>query len=114
MIRHTFFALTIVFATSAAFAHEKATATTPAEGATVAEAPMLHIAFGGPMRVTFAELTMGGAVVAISRPAGMKVVEALEATPDAVLEPGNYRLEWRGLAADGHPMQGELSFTVAE
>lgn len=114
MIRSTLLALAIALTASAASSHQKTTGTTPAQGATVAEAPMLHIVFGGPMRVTFAELTLDGDTVSITRPAGMDMVEALDATPDAALVPGDYRLEWRGLAEDGHPMQGELSFTVAE
>ncbi|MFO6463434.1 copper resistance protein CopC [uncultured Jannaschia sp.] len=101
-------------AATGATAHEKTAATTPQVGATVAEVPMLHVVFGGPMRVTFAELTRADVPVAITRKAGMEPVTELHATPDAALAPGAYRFEWRGLAEDGHPMQGELLFTVAE
>lgn len=114
MIRSTLFALSLIAAAVPAIAHEKTASTTPEAGATVTEVPMLHIVFGGPMRITFAELTRDSASVDITRTAGTDVVEALHATPDEVLVPGNYRLDWRGLAEDGHPMQGELAFTVAE
>ncbi|CTQ48546.1 copper resistance CopC family protein [Jannaschia donghaensis] len=113
MIRSLFLVLTLIAAATTGQAHQKTEATTPPAGATVAEVPMLQVVFGGPMRVTFAELSRDGAAVGITRVAGMDPVEALHATPDAPLEPGAYRFEWRGLSDDGHPMQGDLLFTVA-
>lgn len=114
MIRTAILALPLVLLTGVAAAHTKAEGTTPADGTTVAEAPMLHIAFDAPMRVISAALTRDGAEVAIERETGMEPVEAFHAVPAAPLAPGTYRLDWRGMAGDGHPMQGGFGFTVSE
>ena len=114
MIRTTILALPLALLATAAMPHTKTKGTTPADGATVAEVDMLHIAFDAPMRVISAALTRGGTEVAIERGTGMEPVEAFHAVPASPLAPGTYRLDWRGMAEDGHPMQGGLGFTVAE
>ncbi|MGR3542239.1 MAG: copper resistance CopC family protein [Hasllibacter sp.] len=98
----------------AATAHTKSEGTTPADGSTVADVPVLHVAFDAPMRVISAELTRDGAEVEIERADGMEPVREFRAEPAEALAPGEYRLEWRGMAADGHPMQGGFGFTVPE
>ena len=50
MIRSTILALHLAFVAEVATAHAKTEGTTPADGATVAEVEMLHIAFDSPMR----------------------------------------------------------------
>jgi methionine-rich copper-binding protein CopC len=35
------------------------------------------------------------------------------AVPEA-LGPGRYTVEWRGLASDGHAMQGSFSFEISD
>jgi len=30
------------------------------------------------------------------------------------LSAGQYKITWRGLATDGHPMQGEFGFEISE
>lgn len=114
MIRTAILSLPLVLMTGAAAAHTKAEGTTPADGTTVSEVEMLHIAFDAPMRVIFAALTRDGTEVALARETGMEPVEAFHAVPAAPLAPGTYRLEWRGMAEDGHPMQGGFGFTVSE
>ncbi|WP_371158256.1 copper resistance protein CopC [Jannaschia sp. 2305UL9-9] len=114
MIRTTILALPFALLAGAATAHTKTEGTTPADGATVAEVEMLHIVFDAPMRVISAALTRDGAEVAIERETGVEPVEAFHAVPAAPLVPGTYRLDWRGMAADGHPMQGGFRFTVSE
>ena len=94
-------------------AHTAVGRTVPAEGATVAEVPELRVPFDGPMRITFVELTRDGVAVPLAREGGFDPVAALEAAPEGPLAPGAYLLDWRGLAADGHPMTGTLRFTVA-
>ena len=114
MIRSTILALPLALLAGAALAHTKAEGTTPADGATVAEAPMLQIVFDAPMRVIAAGLTRDGADVAIERETGMEPVPEFRAVPAEPLDPGTYRLDWRGMAEDGHPMQGGFGFTVSE
>ena len=114
MIRSTILALPLAILATAAMPHTKTQGTTPADGATVAEVEMLHIAFDAPMRVISAALTRDGAEVAIKRETGMEPIEEFHAVPAEDLAPGTYRLDWRGMAEDGHPMQGGFGFTVSE
>ncbi|MBM2578150.1 copper resistance protein CopC [Jannaschia sp. Os4] len=114
MIRSTLLAMSMALLAAAASAHSKTDGTTPADGATVAEVPMLHMVFDAPMRVIAATLTEGGADVAIERGTGMEPTLEFHAVPAAPLSPGTYRLDWRGMAEDGHPMQGGFGFTVSE
>ncbi|MFQ6552721.1 copper resistance protein CopC [Aestuariibius insulae] len=114
MIRSTILAVPLAILATAAAPHTKAEGTTPADGAIVAEVEMLHIAFDAPMRVISAALTHDGTEVTIERETGMEPVEAFHAVPTAPLAPGTYRLDWRGMADDGHPMQGGFGFTVSK
>ncbi len=114
MIRSTILAVPLALLATAATAHTKTDATTPADGATVMEVEMLHIVFDSPMRVISAALTRNGTEIAIERESGMEPIEEFHAVPAAPLAPGTYRLDWRGMAADGHPMQGGFGFTVSE
>ena len=99
---------------SAALAHSSPEANTPADGATVAEVPEIAIAFDEPMRVISAALLLDGDEVEIERATGMDPVTAFRAAPSEALAPGAYEFEWRGMSADGHPMQGGFGFTVAD
>ena len=36
----------------------------------------------------------------------------LRTVPMAPLVPGNYRLQWRTVGSDSHPMSGEINFSV--
>lgn len=114
MFRSIILALPLALLAGAAMAHTKAEGTTPADGATVAEVSMLHMVFDAPMRVIAAGLTRDGAEVAIERETGMELVLEFHAVPAEPLAPGTYRLDWRGMAEDGHPMQGGFGFTVSE
>jgi methionine-rich copper-binding protein CopC len=113
MIRSAILALPLALLAAAATAHTKAEGTTPADGATVAEVPMLHIVFDALMRVIVATLTRNETEIAIERGTGMEPAEEFHAVPAAPLAPGTYRLDWRGMAEDGHPMQGGFGFTVS-
>ena len=71
--------------------------------------------FDDPMRIISVTLTAGGADIAIERETGMEPAEEFRAMPvERQLAPGDYLFEWRGMASDGHPMQGSFSFTVTE
>ena len=70
--------------------------------------------FDDPMRVVTVTLSSSDGVVEIERQTGMEPATEFRAAPSQDLPPGTYRLDWRGMAADGHPMQGGFSFTVAE
>ena len=114
MIRQTLLSLAVVSAPMLAAAHSKSEATTPADGATVTEVSELSMRFDDPMRIISVTLTSGDSDVEIERETGMDPATEFRAMPLEELQPGSYRFDWRGMASDGHPMQGSFSFTVAE
>ena len=114
MIRQALLGLAIAVAPVVAAAHSKSEATTPADGATVTEVPELSMRFDDPMRIISVMLTATDDDIEIERETGMDPATEFRAVPLEELAPGSYRFDWRGMASDGHPMQGSFSFTVAE
>ena len=114
MIKQTLLGLALALAPTFAFAHSKSEATTPADGATVTEVPELSMLFDDPMRIISVTLTSPDGDVEIERETGMEPGTEFRALPSKELPPGSYRFDWRGMASDGHPMQGSFSFTVVE
>lgn len=114
MIKQTILGLAVAIVPALAFAHAKSEATTPDDGAIVAQVPELSMRFDDPMRIISVTLTSTRGEVEIARETGVDPAMEFKAMPVESLEPGSYRFDWRGLAADGHPMQGSFSFTVAE
>lgn len=98
-----------------AVAHSIPQGTRPSDGAILAAAPAtIDMTFDMPMRVTLISLTdQTGAAHALERSDSMQAVTEFSAEP-AFLPQGRYTVEWRGLAEDGHPMQGSFSFEVSE
>jgi methionine-rich copper-binding protein CopC len=66
------------------------------------------------MRIISVKLTATDDDIEIERETGMEPATEFRAVPLEALAPGSYRFDWRGMASDGHPMQGSFSFTVAE
>ena len=99
----------------AALAHSEKEGTTPADGAELTETPeMIHMVFDDPMRVTMARLlNANGAEMPMERGTGLDPSLEFHAEPEP-LAPGRYTVEWRGLASDGHPMQGSFSFQITD
>ncbi|CAD0184667.1 Copper resistance protein C precursor [Ruegeria sp. THAF57] len=114
MIKQTLVGLVVAMAPMLAAAHSKSEATTPADGASVTDVPELTIRFDDPMRIISVALTSHDDDVEIERETGMDPTTEFRAMPLEELAPGSYRFDWRGMASDGHPMQGSFSFTVAE
>ena len=108
--------LTIAFALTAnfAFAHAKPATMTPADGSTGAAPAIIEIHFDDPMRVTAFTLTGPDGDIAVTRAVGMEPVTDFSVTPDDALSSAAYTVDWRGMSADGHPMQGSFGFTVAD
>ena len=108
-------AIALVLFGGAVLAHSRKEGSTPADGARLTETPeMIHMVFDAPMRITFVQLVdANGAEMPLERETGLDPVLEFHAEP-APLSPGLYRVDWRGLASDGHPMQGSFSFELAE
>lgn len=107
--------LATFFPATAGQAHSEKKATTPADGVVLTGAPdTIGMTFDMPMRVTMVRLTgADGVEIALERSDGMAPVSEFTATPVAI-GPGDYTVEWRGLAGDGHAMQGSFSFRVVD
>lgn len=99
----------------AAFAHSEKEGTTPVDGAQLTETPeMIHMVFDDPMRITMVRLVNAdGAEMPMERGTGLEPSFEFHAEPEP-LAPGSYTVEWRGLASDGHAMQGSFSFELFE
>ncbi|MEU2200675.1 copper resistance CopC family protein [Isoptericola sp. NPDC019482] len=95
-----------------ASAHDRLLSSDPADGATVEEAPTeLTLVFS-------ADVLAAGAQVAVTTPDGTVPAEvavdgdeAVAALPDD-LPGGDWDVAWRVVSSDGHPIEGELAFTV--
>lgn len=98
-----------------AAAHSEKEGTTPANGAQLTETPeMIHMVFNDPMRITMVRLLgEDGAEVPMERETGLEPTLEFHAEP-GTLTPGSYTVEWRGLASDGHAMQGSFSFELTD
>ena len=108
-------AIALVIGAQSADAHSKKEGTQPADGAVLEMSPSaIAIQFDMPMRVTLISLTdQDGTAHHLTRTDNMQPVSEFSATPP-VLPTGQYTVEWRGLAADGHPMQGAFSFEISK
>lgn len=108
-------ATALVVGAQGANAHSKNEGTQPADGAVLQMSPAaIGLRFEMPMRVTLISLTdQDGTAHDLTRTDNMQPVSEFSATPPA-LPTGQYTVQWRGLAADGHPMQGAFSFEIAE
>lgn len=114
MTKITLLSLAVAVLASGAFAHSGVEKTTPGNGATVQAVETIELRFDDPMRVTAISMTGPSGTVEIMRETGMDAVVEFKAKPADKLPAGNYSVEWRGLSADGHPMQGSFDFTVEE
>jgi len=114
-IRLTLSAIAVLSVVGGASAHSTKAATTPADGAILSEAPeVIAMSFDAPMRITMMRLTdETGTERGLRRVGGMAPATEVKARP-AVLEPGSYKVEWRGLAADGHAMSGSFTFRIED
>ena len=102
----------LAFAASGALAHSKIGSTVPADGAVLAAMPSeIVLTFSKRLRLTRVRMT-GGDKPSDLDLSGLKAFATRFAIPVAVAGKGLYRVEWRGLAADGHAMRGAFSFRV--
>lgn len=107
--------LALALVTQAGFAHSSKEGTTPPDGEVLSTSPeSIGMTFDMPMRVTMISLTdQDGTEHDLTRQDNMQPVTVFNAKPQA-LGIGKYKVEWRGLAEDGHAMQGTFSFEVTD
>jgi methionine-rich copper-binding protein CopC len=96
-----------------ALAHSQKEGTIPEDGARLTNPPpVIELAFNAPMRITHMTLTNAeGDSFGLARDKSLAARKEFSARPDD-LPAGEYTVEWRGLAEDGHAMRGAFSFTL--
>jgi methionine-rich copper-binding protein CopC len=108
-------------AAPAAWAHTHLEQSQPAANAAVLAPEQIELRFTEVLIERFAKLTLqflgpDGRAKA-QEVAGLKLSlsadqQGLIATPAAPLAAGRYRVEWRVVSADTHPVKGKFEFTV--
>ncbi|WP_052741835.1 copper resistance CopC family protein [Kiloniella litopenaei] len=106
--------LFIVFIPSLSFAHTKVAQTIPANGATLATSPdEIKLIFSDTLKITAMKLLdYQGKELILKHDKAPKALKEKVAIPQT-LAAGTYRVIWRGISADGHPIKGQITFTIA-
>ena len=103
----------IVMWASVAIAHSPLKSTTPANEATIAQAPdEIRLDFGKDIRLTRLAVTHADDKKMKLDLSGQDGFKKLYLVPFEGMGTGNYLIEWRGLGGDGHALNGTFSFTV--
>lgn len=103
--------LLAVLASAGADAHSKLGKSVPGDGAVLARMPAeIVLTFSKRLRLTRVRMSRDGDEAVELEAA--KAFAARFAIPAKDGGKGAYRVEWRGLAADGHAMRGAFSFRV--
>lgn len=106
-----------LLATSPAWAHAHLVSSNPAANAIVGAAPItISLTFSEKLAPAFSkfDLTMpehGGMKVAV-KTAVSTDGKSITGTPEAPLAKGVYKIVWTAASADGHKMNGEVTFKV--
>ena len=112
-MRTLFTAATLALCASLAFAHSKVDTTLPKDGAVLQAAPeVVALNFGAKIRLTKVELTAPDAKPEDMDLSAHKSFETEFELPLTDAGAGLYQIDWRGLSADGHAVQGSFSFQV--
>lgn len=118
----TFIAAAAVLATSAAFAHPKLVASTPADKSEVAPPAKIELDFSERLVPEFSAAnllmtSMPGGMTGQPMKMAIKVTggadeKAMVISPVQPLPAGTYRVDWRAVSNDTHRMTGSITFQV--
>ncbi|MFI6760066.1 copper resistance protein CopC [Micromonospora sp. NPDC050417] len=101
-------------AAAPAWAHSRLLGTDPADGATVTrQVAAVRLTFDELVRADLSTVVVEGADQRRYGDGPVRVVDHEMSQPVHPLRSGDYRVAWRAISADGHPVQGEFRFTVA-
>lgn len=96
-----------------ALAHSKVDKTTPVDGGILDEAPAnIGFSFSKDIRLTRVEMSHQSDAAVRLDLGEQTTFDRKFVVPLQEIGKGSYRIEWRGLGADGHAMKGVLTFTV--
>ena len=106
----------LVLTSSPAAAHTDLIASDPAAGASLQQPPArVTLTFNEPMdpRLAAVALTVGKRQPArLAVAAGADATELVATVPAGMAQGGRWRVAFRVTSADGHPVQGDLAFSV--
>src|SRR5947209_4948063 len=107
----------LVLTPSPAFAHARLLRSLPASGAHVASVSVIELWFSERTDVRLTTVVLRdqtGATFPVSTPqTAANDRTKIMASVVAALPSGHYTVEWHTVSSDGHPSQGQFSFTVA-
>ncbi len=98
-----------------ALAHSELRATEPPAGAILARSPAdIVLRFNEGVQVTSLRvLDAQGRALPVRRDGSVeRPAREARAAPREALPPGDFRVEWRAISADGHPIGGTFRFRV--
>jgi methionine-rich copper-binding protein CopC len=96
-------------------AHTMLQTSTPADGAVLDEAPeTLELGFGADVQLLKLEIATDAGAVEDMKFTPVATAAKSFSVPLPALEPAAYLVTWTILGADGHRMEGTLSFLVDE
>ena len=105
----------IAFWATSALTHSPLDGTTPTNEAIVSKMPTkVLMDFKGDIRLTRVILTHAGTSVVNMELGEQKTFTQEFTLPMQDMGPGTYVVEWRGLGADGHALNGTFNFTVKQ
>lgn len=97
-----------------AWAHSRLLRTSPADGATATGVTTsVVLTFNEMVKQRFTTVVVRGADGTSYGRGGVRVVDENVTQDLYPLPSGAYRVAWRAISADGHPVQGGFGFTVA-
>jgi copper resistance protein C len=104
----------ILVTAGSAVAHTELVGSTPADGATVPVTPAeVILEFNQPVQTQFGQVAVLDASDGHHEQGDPKVIGAAVTQGVDALAPGVYRITYRVGSADGHPVTGTLTFTIA-
>ncbi|MEM7188859.1 MAG: copper resistance CopC family protein [Pseudomonadota bacterium] len=102
-----------IAAPATVLAHSTIGATVPADNTALVNAPeQLEFTFAKKIRLTRVTVTDADGDLVDVDLSDHKVFDTMFAFPVALEGTGAFKVEWRGLSADGHIMNGSFHFSV--